>query len=231
MKTRLLICVFLATAFAIPSFAAPDDAPDASLKARSFEIRHKTLERAAGLIAPLLSETGSVSLQPSKSALVVTDRAENLQKISEMLSRYDSPPRHFTVQLTLVNASRERVARSEVPEDLKVVADKLTGVLRFNSFEKVASINAEGNEGDPVVLSMDGSYHATFRIGEYDPVTNTVRVEGFRLDRLSNSQGEGETLLKTSLNLRLGQVVVLGASRGPQSAKALMLVLVAEEAE
>jgi len=62
-------------------------------------------------------------------------------------------------------------------------------------------------------------------------VTNTVRVEGFRLDRLSNSQSEGETLLKTSLNLRLGQVVVLGASRGPQSAKALMLVLVAEEAK
>ncbi len=232
MKTRTLRCVLVALLIlAAPAAFGDDVAADEGLRARSFELGHKSLEKAATLINPLLSDDGSVSLLPARSVLVVTDYAENLARITEALAQYDTPPRHFSVEVTLISASRDGRPRDDVPEDLRAIARKLSAVLRFNSFEKVASIRAEGNEGDPVTLALESGYHASFDFGEFDPVTKTIRIEQFRLDRLGTDQREGETLLKTALNLRIGQVVVLGASRGPDSGKALMIVLVAEETE
>ena len=46
--------------------------------------------------------------------------------------------------------------------------------------------------------------------------------------RLSKLQGDQVTsLLKTTLNLRLGQTYIVGATKTPQSQRALMIVLIA----
>ena len=226
--SRVLIVFLLLFPAAGVSSLLADDAAPGGLRARSFEVRNKDVEKAASLIRPLLSEDGSYSIQPSKNALVVTDHGDVLERVAEVLSRYDVPPRHFRLELTLVSASRSDRA-AEVPEDLRPVAKKLAGVLRFNSFEKLAGITTEGSEGDAVVLGLDPGYYGTFRFGEYDPVSETIRLEEFRLERLENEGQPGAPVLRTSLNLKLGQVVVIGASRQPDSRKALMLVLRAEE--
>ncbi|HVR42680.1 MAG TPA: secretin N-terminal domain-containing protein [Thermoanaerobaculia bacterium] len=208
------------------------DAPESErIAARTFQLKFRDASRAALVIKPLISASGSVSIQPSSNTLVVTDEPEVLREVARTMARYDAPPRSFEVELKLVAASRA-ASPAPVPEDLREVSSKLSGVLRFNSFEKLGGIAAEGNEGDPVVVNLDGAFRAEFRMNEFDPVSQSLQLGEFRLLRIPAEGGELQQLLKTAtLNLRIGQTVVLGASRLPNSNRALMLVLVARPVE
>jgi hypothetical protein len=218
------IALVLIIALAAPFAVLADDAAAPNLSVRSFQLRHKEADKAAVVLKPLFSAKGSFSVQPSSNTLVVTDQAENLKRIAAALENFDLPPRPFVLELKLVMASR--AAQPAIPADLKEIAAKLSGVLRFNAFEKVGDLRAIGKEGDPVLAKIDG-YRAEFRFGELDPVSATIRLNDFQLSRVKGE--EVVPVLKTSLNLKLGQTVALGASRDPQSQRALMLVLVARE--
>lgn len=222
MMTRIsrLITVLLLLAVAMPVWAAND-----SLVARAFELRHKDPQRVIETIQGLLSGEGSYAIQPAKRTIVVTDTAAALDKVARVIAELDVPARNYTLQLTLVSASRSANPRA-VADDLAEISRKLSGVLRFNTFEKLGSVSARGDEGNDLVLSIDG-YHAAFGFGQYDPLSQSLKIEDFRLDRTKDSTGS--PLIRTSLNLRVGQTVVLGASRQPESGKALMIVLLAEE--
>lgn len=213
--------------------AVADDAQgeNKGLSARSFQFEHRDAGRAAVVIKPLISARGSVSIQPSTNTLVVTDSAAVLREVAEALAQFDAPSRTFELELMLVAASRAPEI-TPVPEDLREIATKLSGVLRFNTFEKLGEITTEGREGDPVLVGVNSHYRSEFRIGEFDPVSQSLRVEEFRLNRILKENGELQPLLKpTTLNLRLGQTLVLGASRDPESNRTLMIVLVARRPE
>lgn len=228
-----VVLLVLVTVVAAPFVRADEPAPQATapagLTARAFTIRNKDVEKAAALIKPLLSQDGSYSVQPSKNALVVTDHQANLDKIAAILTKYDVPPRQFSLQLTLVAASRSN-SPAQVPPELQEIARKLAGVLRYNSFEKIGGITTTGWEGDSVVVDIKPGYRASFRFGEYDPLTDTVRLEDFRLDKVDGSgSSQSVSVMRTALNIRIGQTIVVGASREPSSNRALMLVLAAEQ--
>lgn len=219
-----LLLVFGATAL------RADDAPSPQLSARSFQFRFRDPERAAAIIKPLMSAQGSFSIQPSSNTLVITDRPENLRTIAETLEQFDRPARAFRIELKLVAASRASAA-AKVPDDLKEIAGKLAATLRFNSFEKIGDLVAEGKEGDPVTIRLESGYGAEFKISEFDPLSGSLRLNEFQLTRLQKTakqESQVVPLLKTSLNLKIGQTVVLGVSRQPESQRALMLVLVAK---
>lgn len=209
------------------SFVAEAQSP--TLTVRTYQMKHKDADRAAAIIKSLVGPAGSVSIQPSTNTLVLTDNAANINAVMDAIQKFDVPARTFRVQLDLVSASRG-TGPAKVPQGLEAIAGKLSGVLRFNSFERAGQMNIQGLEGDPVVANIDGGYRAEFRFGEYDPVTNSIRISDFQLSRQSGAKDSTSLvpLLKTSLNLKVGQTVVLGASRQPDSNRALMLVLVAQ---
>jgi hypothetical protein len=204
--------------------AAADDAAGPNLSVRSFQLRFREADKAAGVIKPLMSAQGTLSIQPSTNTLVVTDQAANVERIAGAIEKFDLPARSFRLELKLVSAGR--APQPAIPADLKDIAAKLSGVLKFNSFQKVGELKVEGKEGDPVIGKVD-PYRAEFKFGEYDPVSGTIRLNEFQLSRVQGN--ELVPALRTSLNLRIGQMVVLGASKDPQSQRALMLVLVARE--
>lgn len=206
-----------------------EDAEGRTLTVRTYQLKHKDADRAAAVVKSLVSSAGSVSIQPSSNTLVVTDTAASIEAIMGAIQKFDVPARSFRVQLDLVSASRASTP-ARVPQGLESIAGKLSGVLRFNSFERAGQMIVQGKEGDPIVAMIDGGYRAEFRFGEFDPVTNSIRVTDFQLSRQTAGKdgAQLEPLLKTSLNLKVGQTVVLGASRQPDSNRALMLVLVAQ---
>jgi hypothetical protein len=53
-----------------------------------------------------------------------------------------------------------------------------------------------------------------------------VQLADFRLSRLEGDQLS--PMLKTTLNLKLGQTVIIGATKQPQSQRALMIVITAQ---
>jgi hypothetical protein len=211
-------------AIAEPPAAAADAKP--GLAVRSFTFKFKQADKAAAVIKPLLSADGLMSIQPSTNSLVVSDRAENMKAVARMIGDFDKEPQSFRLFIRIIGASRVE-GTPKIPADLKDVARKLA-ILPYNSFESVGEATVQGKEGDPGLFDMQTGYRADFKFGEYDPASDSIAVKDLQISRLTGAQKDQLTsLLKTTLNLTIGQTYILGASRAPQSQRALMIVLVA----
>lgn len=201
--------------------AEPRDAEKA-LTVRTFQFKYKDAEKATTVVKPMLSPEGSISIQAGSNALVITDRPENLKEIAAALVKFDAAPQLFHLNVRLVAASRD--ASGSVPAELKDIAGKLA-LLRFNPVENLGSADMTGREGDPGTVSLQSGYRAEFRIGDYDPASDTLRVNDFKVSKMAGDQLT--QVLKMSMNLKLNQTVILGATKVATSGRALMIVVTA----
>jgi hypothetical protein len=224
MKRALVLCSVLLMMTGV-AFADDAAAGAKSLSVRTFTFKYKDADKAAAMIKPLMSSDGSVSMQASTNALVVTDRAENLKAITKALTEFDLPPQAFRIVVRLIGASRAE-GGPRVADDTKDIAPKLA-MLGFNSLEDLGSADVAGREGDPGIVTLPTGYRADFKFGEYDPASDSVQISDFRLSKQQSDQLT--PLLKTTLNLRIGQMYIVGATKGPKSPRALMIVLVARK--
>lgn len=216
--TTLMMALLLVTATA---FADTADVGK-TLTAKTFVLKHKQADKVANVIKSIMSADGSMSIQPAANSLVVTDLPDNMKKIAAAIAAFDAPAQALQLSIRLVSASRG--AEAKVDAGLADVQSKLA-LLRYNVLESLGTANATGKEGEPGVVSLTG-YRADFRFGEYDPASDSVQITDFKLLRQ-----EGELLtpmLKTTLNLKLGQTVIIGATKQPQSQRALMIVVTAQ---
>ena len=218
----LLVAMFVA---AVAAQAEPPAAPDSAkaLTVRTFTFKYKDADKAAAVVKPLLSSEGTISIQPGTKSIVVTDRADNLKAVAKAVADYDVPPQTFRLSVRLVSAARAEA--SKVPNDLKDVAPKLA-YMRYNSLESEGQADFEGKEGDPGILDMSTGYRAEFKLGEYDAASDSIKVSELKLARLQKDQ-LAPVLKPISLNLRLGQTYVVGATRSAESQRALIVVIVA----
>ncbi|HEX6160491.1 MAG TPA: secretin N-terminal domain-containing protein [Thermoanaerobaculia bacterium] len=220
---RLLVVTLALFLVAAPAFAEPVDAGK-KLSVQTFQFKHKPAEKAAAAIKSLLGTEGSLSMS-SSNALVVTDSPENLKKIAAALAAFDQPAQQFRLSIRLVSAGRGGAnEQPRVPSELRDIAPKLQ-LLRYTQLENAGQAEILGREGEPGLVNLAG-YRADFSFGEYDQASDSIKVSDFKLLR-----AEGDTLtpmLKTTLNLKLGQTVILGATRQANSSRALMIVVTAK---
>lgn len=224
MKQISILMMALLLVSALVAESAFADAADVgkTLTSKTFVFKHKQADKAANVIKGILSAEGSMSIQPSANSLVVTDLPENMKKIAAALATFDAPAQPMQLSIRLVSASKGTA--SKVDPALSDVASKLA-LLRYNVLESIGAAQANGREGEPGVVSIQG-YRADFRFGEFDPASDTVKIVDFKLFRAEGDQLN--PLLKTTLNVKLGQTVIIGATRDPQSQRALMIVVTAQ---
>jgi hypothetical protein len=191
-----------------------------SLSVRTFQFKHKQAEKAATAIKEHMSAAGSMAIQPATNSLVVTDDPENLKKIAAVLAAFDTAPQPFHLTVRLISAGRTGKA-ARFPDELRDLESKLS-LLRYDSVESLGSAELEGKEGEPGIVSLT-AHRADFRFGEYDPSSDTITVSDFQLSRIVGDQVT--PLMKTTLNLKLGQTTIMGVTRQPGSQRALMMVL------
>lgn len=207
----LVMMLFLA------SFAQADEK---ALSVLTYQFKHKEAEKAATEIKTLVSTEGTVAIQPATNSVVITDHAENLKNISAALQRFDVAPQPVRLSVRLVTAARVEGA-GRVPEAIKDVASKLA-LLRYNSFESIGSVDVSGREGEPGIVELGSGYRADFRFGEFDG-TNSIPLADFKLAKLTDDQLT--QIYKTTLNLKVGQTLIFGATRDPQSQRALIVIV------
>ncbi|MCU1349125.1 MAG: hypothetical protein JWO56_2155 [Acidobacteria bacterium] len=225
MKMKYLLTIILAVLLTCGA-AFADAGEGAKLTVRTFQFKNKDANKAAAAIKSLMSPDGSLSIQPSSNSLVVTDRAENLKQIVAALGQFDAPSKPIKLIIRLVSAGRDGNGR--VPAELQDIAPKLA-MLRFNSLETIGDADVEGREGEPALIDMGGVYRADWKFGDYDAASDSIKVNDLHLSKLGGDRKDQLTsLFKTSLNLKVGQTVILGASKVPESQHALMIVLVAK---
>ncbi|HYK05277.1 MAG TPA: secretin N-terminal domain-containing protein [Thermoanaerobaculia bacterium] len=217
-----VLAVLLVSTSAFADAAAGDVGK--SLTVRTFQLKHKQADRAAAVIRPLMSAEGSMNIQPTSNALVVTELPDNLKKIAAALAKFDAPAQTLQLTIRLVSAGRGTAEQAHVDPVLGDVESKLS-LLRYNILESIGSAKVSGKEGEPGLVELNG-YRADFKFGEYDPASDSVQLGEFRLSRLSGDQLA--PMLKTTLNLKLGQTVIIGATKDPNSSRALMIVVTAQ---
>jgi hypothetical protein len=216
------IAVVLMALFLVSATAFADAAdPGKSLSVRTFQFKHKQADKAAAMIKSLLTASGSMSIQPATNSLVVTDDPEKLKEIAAALTKFDAAPQPFHLTVRLISAGRAGVKGARFPDELKDLESKLQ-LLRYDSVESLGAAEVDGKEGEPGIVSLS-SYRADFKFGEYDPASDTISISDFQLSRQTGDQLS--PMMKTTLNLKLGQTFIMGVTRQPNSQRALMMVL------
>ena len=222
MKRVLIgvITMFLvsATAFADPA------AVGRNLSVQTFLFKYKQAENAASIIKPLMSAGASMQIQPAANSLIVTDLPENMKRIAAALKQFDLPAQPFRLTVRLVSARRGNAGEARVDSELSDVSSKLA-LLRYNVLERVGGAEVTGKEGEPGMVEL-GQHRANFRFGEYDPASDSLKLGDFSLSRLEGDQLT--PMMKTTLNLKLGQTVIIGVTKDAQSQRALMIVVTAK---
>ncbi len=210
----LTLCLFATgVAFAEPTGDAK------ALNVRTFQFKYKDADRAAAIIKALMSAEGSMSIQPASNALVVTDRADNMKAIVNALNDFDTPPHAVKLSLHLVGAGRAETA-TKVEPGMREIAGKLA-ILRYNAIDNLGDANVEGHEGEPTTVELQNGYRVDFKFGEYDPSSDSIRLDDFRLSKVQKDQLV--QVYQATLNLKVGQTLIFGATK-TQSQRAIFLV-------
>ncbi len=150
---------------------------------------------------------------------------ENLKKIAAALAAFDVPPQPFRLAIRLVSAGRVRAGEEpRIADEVRDIAPKLA-LLRYNELENIGAADVTGSEGQAGLLELD-NYRADFKFGAYDPASDSIQLSDLKLSRREGDQLT--QVLKTTLNLKLGQTVILSATRQPNAGRALMIVVSAK---
>ncbi len=211
-----------------------------SVHAKAFRVEFKPLSEAAELIAPLLTDEGSVMMRPRQKSLIVEDRASVLLRVGQVLESFDLPPRSVKVTFVLFmgrdireNASRPASTASVFSEDVNAVIEALGDVTKWTSYEPLGSRSVRGQEGGRTVTDLSSDYRVTFEI---DTVTRragkeVVKFDRIVLQRVSHDEDGNETLealYATAGTLKTGMLHVAGAASGPGADRALFLTMQVE---
>lgn len=194
-----------------------------------FVLRYKRVEEATLLVRPLLSDSGSILLQPKINAMTITDRPAALNTIGQALAQFDVPPRGFSIAVKMVRA-RADASAGDLSKEIGGIGNKLREVFRFNDYALIDSAVLGGAEGESVTYLLGGEYRLSFRI-EPAGQGSTLRLSSFALARERTVGGRrvDAPLFRTTLNVGLNQTLVLGASKEEASKKALLLILLVQE--
>ena len=201
-------------------------APALELHAYSFE--NQPAVEALSLVYPLLSDLGTVELQPKENTLVIRDTLATINRIIPVLSRFDHPQRDVQLEVRIVSARAETFSppvQSRLPKEH---VDRLKDMLPYHSYEQLAGTNLEAREGERVNYRLGDRFSLDFRLGTLVERAR-VRLHDFQVFRGSEGgEQERKRLIVTTLFLHLNQPVYLGLAPSEDSKEALMVVVTAK---
>jgi hypothetical protein len=207
-------------------------APQAQSVVRVFTLKHRKIEDVLPLLRPLLSDSGAVSavLEASQNSLTVRGTPARIEQITRAVAAFDVPLRAIDIAVTLLKVAGEktRAEKADVSQEIRGIGEKLKKLFNVTDFTRLDSVVVQGIEGQRVVYVMGGGYRLEFLL---DPSRDGTQVQlrDLSLERVRNEAGKeirGE-ILRTSINVNLGQPYILGVGRDESAADKLFVVFFA----
>jgi type II/III secretion system protein len=207
---------------------APTPTPQPAIVLRVFTLKYKRPEEAALLVRPLLTENGSVILQPKLNTLTVRDSAAAVERTAQAIASWDVAPRAVEIAVTLLRASSDGRAPSkrDVGEAIGGVGEQLKKRFNFTDYEKLDSVVVQGTEGDTVSYVIGAEYRLEFLV-EPSSDDRTIRLKNLTLERLRRDAAGREVkseILKTSINVQVLHTYIYGIGKDEAASAALFLV-------
>ena len=226
-----VLSLLLAVTTALP---AEDQGKAASLVVRVLTPRYRTIDETMAVVQPLLSDQGSILIQTRPFSLTVKDREPVVERIAKAMEEADLPPRGLGLSVSLLRAGPgtgpargpgiARQATTQVAE----VGERLKRLFSLESYAVLESVNFTGIEGNNAGFPMGRDFRLDFHILR-SPDSATVRLKDLVLSRQQEGgkKADWKDLIRTSINLPVGQPFVLGVGRDESAKGALFLVFVA----
>lgn len=245
MKKGILGAVILAFALAVvvPAFAedAPQEKPaaKASLKTQVIQLKYREAGWTQPLLRPFLSEVGRITFsQMTDKMLVVSDYAENVDKVLQAVKQIDLKPADIllTVQLILGSETEEK-GTEVVPND--PVIRELRNLLKYKSYSLLDTslIRAMDNADSEVRMGEKADFEFWVRPKvSKDEKSSLIQMEvRLRQIRLAPGMPPNATsakaeyittdLIGTTLNIKPGDKTVVGVSKLDGGGKGLILII------
>lgn len=229
-RVRGVVLLLLLTLAAPAAAQSPKRSGDHDhLQAYAYTLRNKSAAEALVLIRPLLSQRGTVELQPGGNTLVVRDSLAALGRIVPTLRAYDRPAERLRLQVMIVRALSEPVDGPPGRSLPSWLEDRLQALLRWDYYQILAEAGLDTHEGEDLVHEVGGLYGLSFRVGTLYR-DERVKLHDFKIWRASpvSPAGSEHPLLEATLNLWLEKPKVLGLANSESSDHALMVVLTCE---
>jgi hypothetical protein len=224
---------------AVIGIAAAVTAAKLETVSRVFRLEHASVSEASAAIQPMLSEDGSLTLQPKLSRIVVQDQAEIIDRVTEMIAQLDHVPGAFTIQIHLLKGGKAIPYGTvdEVP-----VEERLRKMFKVEAFHRLGISTIEGVLGSPTRAELGSSFQVSFlaQLPEYPESTpwgvpdpgNRLQLRQLVLERkevAADGTMTTDELLRTNVLLSPKQTVYIGAGNSEESEDVLVLIVHAEE--
>ena len=206
---------------------------------RVFRLEHASVSEASAAIQPMLSEAGSLTLQPRLSRIVVQDQPEIIDRVTEMIAQLDHVPGAFSIQIDLLKGGKATPYGTvdEVP-----VEERLRKMFKVEAFHRLGSSTIEGVLGSPTRAELGSSFQVSLlaRLPEYPESTpwgapdpgDRIQLRQLVLERrvvASDGTLNTDELLRTNVLLSPEQTVYIGAGNSEDSENVLVLIVHAHE--
>ncbi|MBN2414841.1 carboxypeptidase-like regulatory domain-containing protein [bacterium] len=196
-------------------------------KSRTFRIEYRDAMEIFGLIKSI-----SCARSASRELQTITGMGteESLSNLGELIKQYDTPLQQVWLEVLLIKATGNGGGKPEYPAEIKSIVSKLNSLFKFGRYTIIGRANAMGLEGatlsfsgrienDPEAM-VENPFMVQTRLGAAGDV---IKLEGLKV-MITMPRNE----IATSINVKNGETVILGASRGKSSEDALITVVTAK---
>lgn len=233
MSRRDFFAMLLVVLWAVTAAAA------AETVSRVFTLKHLSVAEATDAVQPLLSEEGSLTLQPSRSRLTVQDFPDVIDRVALVIDDLDKLPSRFRVHVELLQGGDEQPfgAVNEIEAN-----DRLRKMFKFPSYRILGSAVLVGNLGGDAQASLGHGYQVSFlaQLPLHSPDTpwgapdpgDRIQLRGLVLERLSlrvNGEQQSQQFLRTNVLLSPNQKVYIGAGNSEDPDTGLVLIIQVQE--
>lgn len=222
-KTKLLILLLIVVCIIIEGVYV---LCDEVIQSKSFKIKFKSMEEVASIIEPLLSQKGTMTLQPKARTIIISDAVQNLSEIESTINDFDVPSPAVKMFFKLIYA--EKKERSEPVKNVPDYVLKMRNIFQYTDYEVIDEFLLESVEGDEPSFQMGKDYKIKFKISYISSKKGLIQLKNFSIDKVEKGVKKEivyKNLLTTSINLRDKETVILGATKLEESPKALFIAL------
>lgn len=193
-----------------------------------FKIKFKEIEEIALLIKPMISEQGTITIQPRGKTITVYDLKENISRIEKAIIEYDIPSPSIKIILKLIEAEEKK--QEELQSKMPDFILKMKNLFKYTAYNVKGEFLLETSEGSISSFSIAEDYRISFRTSSVNAEKGIIQLRNFTIEK-KDKKKEGfiyKNLLTTSMNLKDREMVIIGATQWETSPKAIFIALIGE---
>jgi hypothetical protein len=228
MVRRIILAVLV---FAVAGLVAAAPGPTT---VRTFQIRHCSVTEAVAAVEPLLTENGSLTVQPGKSRITVQDRADVVARAAEVIAALDRSPDRYRIEIILLEG-----VKGQLPAGQRTAVDeRLLRMFPFETYRRIGSTTFDGVLGEAADAELGEGIKVAFLaqslgIGDDAPwgiprPGTRVHLQWLTLSK-QTAAADGSLrsveLLRTSVFLSENQEITIGAGAAESSKRGLVMIL------